>query len=283
MPFKKILVTLDGSQYSQTAANYAFWLALALDAELSGEHVVDPRLVDLFIEPEFAEELGLSKSIQTTDKVFSALRRIGKLILELFGTEASGRGLKVHTYLDEGYILDEILKRSLNYDLVIMGHRGRGHRKIPAELMVGSIAERVAVASKKPVLISVHPLESQTEILVAYDGSEPSRGALLMGEALAKSAGQRLRAIMVIPSASHHGEAQLMIEQGKDYLREKWPEEVFLIREGHPAEVLMEHAEKNGSLLVLGAYGFSNPDENVLGSTTTHVVRRARNSILVYR
>ncbi|MBI4532362.1 MAG: universal stress protein [Candidatus Melainabacteria bacterium] len=283
MPFKNILVALDGSEYSQIAANYGLWLALELESQLNGQHVVDPRMVDFFVAPEFAEELGFSQSVETSEKVFRALKKIGQIILDLFSKEAFARGIKTNTFLDVGYVIEEIVKRSSNHDLVIVGHRGRGHKKSPAELMTGSIAERVVIESSRPVLVGLHPVDAVEQILVAYDGSEPSRGALLLAERLAISTDKRLKAMIVIASAEQAASAKLTIEQGESYLREFHNQDIFLIREGHAARTLIDYASATNSLLVLGAYGFRRPEETVLGSTTTYIVRRAKTSILVYR
>ncbi len=283
MTFKNILVTLDGSKYSQIAAEYGFWLASSSNAKLTGMHVLDPRLVDLFIAPEFAESLGFSRSVDTAEKVFNALRRIGKVILELFATEAIGRGLKSTTILAEGYIIEEILKEVDDYDLVIVGHRGQGQKQVPSELMIGSIAERIAVHCDKPVLVCATPLTELKRILVAYDGSESATGALLMAESLAKSCNLQLKAITVVPSSKDRAGAHLLIEQGRSYLREKWDDEVFSIEEGAVAPIILDYAKVTDSLLVLGAYGYKNPDDNILGSTTTKVVRDAKTSILIFK
>jgi nucleotide-binding universal stress UspA family protein len=283
MTFKKILVALDGSQNSQIAANYGFWLASNLQADLAGQHVVDPRLVDLFIEPEFAEELGFSQSIETSEKVFSALRKIGKVILDLFSKEAAGRGFKTTTFLDEGYIVDEILKYAEEFDLLVMGHRGRGQKKLPTGLMLGSVAERVVVGSDVPVLITVQPVTEIKQILVAFDGSEPSRGALLMAENLAKRTESKLKALTIIPSEKHKEDARIIREQGESFLREYWVDEVFSIKEGAVSDTLLDYANTSNSLLVLGAYGFGDPDKNVLGSTTTKIIRETKTSVLVYK
>jgi len=283
MPFKKILVAVDGSEYSQIAADYAFWLAAGLDSQLCGQHVVDPRLVDLFVAPEFAEELGFGESIQTAEKVLRALKKVGRVVLDLFSKEAFGRQIKVETFLDVGYIVEEIVKRAEKHDLLIIGHRGRGQQRIPRELMIGSVAERVAVEAKIPVLIAESPVRSMEEIVVAFDGSEPARGALLMAERLAKLARCRLTAVTVVPSKERLAEGKLTVEQGEGVLREYWPEEVFLIREGHPAKTLLDYAAERKGLLVVGAYGFRDREDNVLGSTTTHAIRRSGSSVLVYR
>lgn len=283
MTFKKILVALDGSSNSQIAADYGFWLASNLGASLVGQHVVDPRLVDLFIEPEFAEELGFGVSVDTSEKVFAALRKIGKVILNLFASEAANRGLKVTTFLDEGYVAEEIVKYSDKCDLVIVGHRGKGKRAVPSRLMLGSMAERVAVNADVPVLIAVQPVSRIKQILVAYDGSEPARGALLMAENLAKNTGAKLKAVTIVTSDQNKAEAEFLVEQGESYLKEYAAESVFTIEEGAISNTLLGYANKTDSLLVLGAYGFKNPDSNVLGSTTTKVIREAKSSVLVFR
>ncbi len=283
MTFKKLLVTLDGSKSSQIAADYGFWLAANLNASLAGQHVVDPRLVDLFIEPAFAEELGFSQSCDTADKVFFALKKIGKVILQLFGEEASGRALRADTYLDQGYIVEEILKRAENYDLLIIGHHGRGQPPAATEAAIGSVAERVAVDSPVPVLIASQPLPAIKEILVAFDGSEPACGALLLAEDLARASGSRLRAITVVPDSSALSEAHMMVEQGQSYLRHVWSDPVFEIKEGSFVPTLLKAAQAAGSLLVLGAYGFSDPNRNVLGSTTSAIVRKSAASVLIFK
>jgi nucleotide-binding universal stress UspA family protein len=282
MPFKNILVALDGSKYSQMAADYAFSLAANLGANVSGQHVVDPRLVDLFIEPEFAAELGFTESIRTSDKVFSGLRKIGKLVLDLFASEAVGRAMKVHTYLDEGYVLSEILKRSADYDLLVIGHRGKGEHRFPAEMIVGAMAERAAAGAKCPVLVATRPMESIKQILVAFDGSEPAVGSLLLAEKLAKALQLPLKAIVVYESKKDLAGAHLTIEQGQNFLKEN-SGEVFKAVQGNAAATILEQSAASNSLLVLGAYGFKNKSQTVLGSTATEVVRRSNTSTIIYR
>lgn len=283
MPFKKILVALDGSKYSQMAADYGFWLASSLDAKLTGQHVIDPRVADLFIAEEFAQELGFSISVDAQAKVMNALRRIGKVVLDLFATQAVGKGLKVDTVLDEGYITQQIVQYAENFDLLIVGRRGRGEAKMPTELLVGSVAERVALASQKPVLIACHPVTSVRQILVAYDGSEPARGALLLAERMAKFTDCQLKAITVVANPANVKESHMLIEQGESFLREAWAENVFVTDHGDTGETLLKHASESRSLLVLGAYGFRSPEQNVLGSTTSKIIRHTSTSILVFK
>jgi nucleotide-binding universal stress UspA family protein len=283
MAFKDILVALDGSEYSQLAADYAMWLASEFDCDISAQHVVDPRIVDFFIAPEFGEELGFSEAIDTSEKVFRAVKKIGTVILDLYSKEAVGRGLKANTFLDVGHIVDEVSKRAEKHDLLVIGHRGKGHKKGPSHLMTGSVAERVILSTNKPVLVAIDPVDHLDQFLVAYDGSEASIGALLAAERLAMETRKGLEALMVVSSSDHMAEARLTVEQGEKYLREYHSKDTFSIKEGPHAKTLMDHARATNSLLVLGAYGFNKEDDTVLGSTATYIVRRTKSSILVFR
>lgn len=270
--------------YSRLASNFAFWLASNLSGHINAQHVVDPRLADLLVAPEYTEELGLSESLAISEKVFGALRKIGNIILNVAAEEASGIAVHLSKFLDEGHAVEEILKRSEDSDVVIVGHRGCSQQQHTiSELLIGSIAERVAVGSRKPVLIAATPIEALKEVLVAYDGSEPSQGALLMAEQLAKATGLKLRAVTIIPDLSHRPEAELTIEQGNKLLREDWKEEIFSIQIGETSRTLIDKASKEFSLLVVGAYGFRNPESNVLGRTVTSIVRNSKCSLLIYR
>lgn len=283
MTFNNILVALDGSKNGQIAADYGFWIASKLNASLAAQHVVDPRLIELFVEPEFAEELGIIASIETSEKVFCALRKIGKLILDRFTEEAHRRGFNPVCKLSEGRIVEAILTYSQNFDLLIVGHRGHNEQKTATNIVLGSVAERLVVSSKGPVLIAVQPLDQIEKVIVAYDGSDAAIGALLMGENLAKYIGAQLKAVVVTRNYEDEGKAKLLVEEGESLLREYWSEDVFSVKSGSASGHILDAAGTKNSLLVLGAYGFRDPNETVLGGTTVRVIRETKRSVLIYK
>lgn len=283
MKFDNILVALDGSKNGQIAADYGFWIASKLNANLSAQHVVDPRLIQLFVEPEFAEELGMVASIETSEKVFSSLRKIGKLILDRYTAEAHRRGFQTSSKLSEGRIVEEILKHSENFDLLIVGHRGSDEPSTASNIAIGSVAERLVVGSKGPVLIAVQPVEEIETVIVAYDGSDAAVGALRTSESLAKYIGAKLKAVVVTGSSDDENKAKLLVTDGESRLQEYWSEDVFSIKYGSASSHILESAGTDKSLLVLGAYGFKDPNETVLGSTTVRVIRETKRSVLIYK
>lgn len=304
-----ILVALDGSEYSQNASLAAFWMTKATDAELDAVSVVDPRIVDLFLSPDFAEDLGLKPSIDASAQIIKSLKRISSVVLSLWKEDCKKHlGVEGKTHLELGDTIEEILKRGKKSDLIVVGHRGVGfkdHQPTATHFRVGSVAERVAVGAKKSVLISVVPPESLTTIMVAYDGSEPSKGALLLAEQIAVKTGRKLKAIHVVHSEEQRKQATSTIELGASLLRNYVPEvekersgntsvavkpstqqlmdTVFSINVGPVAKTILDEAQSSNALLIVGAYGFKDPEENILGSTTTHIVRSTRSSVLVYR
>lgn len=304
----RVLVALDGSEYSQNASLTAFWIAKKTDAELEAISVVDPRIVDLFLSPEFAEDLGIKPSIDASAKIIQGLKKIATVILKLWKADAEVHmGCAAKTHMVLGDVTEEILKAGKNKALIVVGHRGVGYKNHQAALSffrVGSVAERVAVGAKKSVLISVSPPDSLKTILVAYDGSEPSKGALLLGEQLAIATGIPLKAVLVVREEDLIKQASSIIEMGASLLRNyQTPEQhkeasdvgnvavktrclmqdVFDVKVGQPANTILREAEEQKALLIVGAYGFKDPEENVVGSTTTHIVRATRTSVLVYR
>jgi len=285
MPFENhILVAIDGSACSQTAIEYALWLGQSLHATVTAQHIIDPRMIDILVAPELAEALGFKTSVQATERVEAALRKIGALILELFSKQAEG---KVHcqTFMDVGWIVDQILDRTTDHDLTIVGHSSKRGRESapPISSMIGSVAERVACLSKKPVLVASEPLSEVQHILVAFDGSEPSRGALLLGKALAEKTGLPLCAATVVSGEQRLAEAHLTIEQGLRLIGQENRQDVFSVLHGPTTESLLEHAASKRAILLLGSYGFRLPEENVLGSTSTAVMRKAKCSVLIFR
>lgn len=282
MPFRKILVAIDGSEYSQIAADYAFWLSNELDATVTGLHVADPRLVELFIAPEFGEELGFDEAADTEDKIFRAIKRIGTVILDLFKKEAASRGVEVETQMEVGSIVEEVIKRSKDFDLIVVGHRGRGHKRTASHLMTGSVAERIVNEAKTPVLVAVEPQSDILQILVAYDGTDSSRQALLSAEKLAMETRKNLAAMPVVPHSKDPNDVNVAVEQVEKSLQEFHDQDIFVTEEGHHARELIDYANRSDSMVVLSANGH-NGDEHSLGSTATYIVRRTQTSVLVFK
>lgn len=137
----KILVPIDGSQYSRRALEKARVLAEALNAEVTILNVLNPA-IDLrsMQNRPFYEEVNKN-----------ALARARELLedgLKVF----SGYTNKVEAISKNGDTVDEIIKLadSQRFDLVIMGSRGAG---VFSRTLLGSVSDKVVHHINTSVLI----------------------------------------------------------------------------------------------------------------------------------
>jgi nucleotide-binding universal stress UspA family protein len=132
------------------------------------------------------------------------------------------------------------------------------------------------------------------KIVVAYDGSEPAKKALTMGERLLKE-GDETIIISVVP----RGEMERLMEISPVFTREDFEnlidETTFKLRdrgvrvkgfvlEGEVADEIIEFAAKvNCDLIILGHKGVSKTSSFTLGSVADKVSRSATRPVLIVR
>jgi len=130
-PISKILVPVDGSNYSKKALKYAIALAQKHNAALT-----------------------LVNAAKGASPVFGRddAEKVGESILNEDKQLVKVQGLKPETRLEFGApakIITELAEKE-NYDLIIMGSRGRsGIRRF----LLGGVSDKVAHASKTSILI----------------------------------------------------------------------------------------------------------------------------------
>ena len=135
--FSKILVAIDGSQSAKRAFEQSIYLASKCDSKLEVVHVVPC---------EFGGD-----SVNTFELV-EELKNKGKKILEQCKKVVVKKNISIKTFSDLGdpaKIIIELAKNN-DYDLIIMGSRGRSTFK---ELLLGSVTQKVSHHAKCPVMI----------------------------------------------------------------------------------------------------------------------------------
>lgn len=137
------------------------------------------------------------------------------------------------------------------------------------------------------------------KIMVATDGSEPSKKAVETGIEIARISGAELYAVYVIIPAAHslrdfgweraamehfraEGErATAFVEEAAKTANVK-VESVLL--EGNPAEKIIEFAEQNSvDIIVMGTLGKTGLDRFLLGSVAENVIRHSKTPVLVVK
>lgn len=139
------------------------------------------------------------------------------------------------------------------------------------------------------------------KILIATDGSENGEKAVRAGMEIAKLSQGKAYALYVIDNTCYPAEKwnpklkTAMEEQFKIFGLEMTAtvEEAakaagidveFVIREGHPAEKILDFAEKQDiDMIVVGSLGKTDAERFLLGSVSEKVVRNAKVPVLVVR
>lgn len=136
--FKKILIATDGSENNKKAIEKGLELAKLLNAKISALYVVDNSAF-AGIPPEGMITSAITLLVKEGERVIKDVKDRGKEL-----------GVEVDGEIVEGIPSVEILKRSVSYDLIVVGTLGRTGL---LSLLMGSTAERVIKQSKCPVLV----------------------------------------------------------------------------------------------------------------------------------
>jgi len=135
--FKKILVPLDGSKYSEKALQRACEVANAFDSKLILLYVVEKSLPINLLDRKVYLEI---------------LRKFGNKTLEKASKILSEKGIRAKSFLNEGNIVNEIKKiaKKENCDLIIVGNKGLG---AVTRFLLGSVSNKLAQSSSCSLLI----------------------------------------------------------------------------------------------------------------------------------
>ena len=139
--YSKILVPLDGSALAERAIPHAEEIAKGTGAELILMQVIGVPLADT---PEAGPAME--------EKAFKSDIDAARAYLESFGERLRKAGLKFRTVVAQGAADSEILgfAHRENVDILVMSTHGRSGI---SKLLMGSIAQKVMVTTKRPVML----------------------------------------------------------------------------------------------------------------------------------
>lgn len=138
----KILVATDGSKHALRAVKYA--------AELVGQ-LRDASSVTLISVHDDAG-LGHAKAFVGAQEVTDYLRELSHKELKPARELLDVGGVKHHVEIRTGHVAQQIIDCATEgkFDLVVLGAKGRGAL---ADLLMGSVAQRVLATARQPVVL----------------------------------------------------------------------------------------------------------------------------------
>jgi len=278
---KNILIPTDGSDFGKTAIAYGIFIARKLDAQLTGLHVVDIRLMQGPVFTDISGSIGLPPYQELLPAIESGLDAKAEEILKEFRDQCEAAGLHPETKKVVGVIDETIIEEGRTCcDWVLLAQRGE-HFHLDGGAILGSTAQSVVRLSGKPVLVTPGHFREIATMALAYDGSTPADHALKLAAELSQQAAWPLSVVIITDDQA------LAAQRSKKANGVLAPYPIassVIIRAGkEDKELLRFIREGSADLLVMGAYGHNRLRELLLGSTTSSIIRKSTIPVLLTR
>jgi|YelNatPaOPRAMG01_1025707.scaffolds.fasta_scaffold05371_13 nucleotide-binding universal stress UspA family protein len=279
--YKHILVCTDGSPHATAALQYAIGLAKKLDGRVVALHITDIRLLEGPIVTDFVGAIGAEPYTQLLPRVREIREQKARVILDAAAAACRNAGVPCETANPTGPLVPTMLEFEQQADLVVLGRLGE-HAQWASETL-GSSVERMVRASIKPCLVVPVEVRPLRHVLLAYDGSAESHKALLAGTQLAAALGAKVTLVTVAQPDHEEAASKVLQEAHRLALRHVPEVHAQLCHGVAEAEILKMVEQTSADLIVMGAYGHTRIRELILGSTTSHVLRRTAVPVLLVR
>jgi nucleotide-binding universal stress UspA family protein len=294
---REILYPTDFSETSRHALDHAVVIAKWYEARITALHV---RRAPLFPPPPILAA-GFADAAPPAMPNYRECEEELRALLE----PARRAGIELQVCIEEGTAARTILDyaHSRHSDLIVIGTHGLGGFE---RLMLGSVAEKVLRNAPCPVMIVPPAVETAskvpyTRLVCPVDFSDSSLAALRFAFSLAEEADGDLTILNVVDWPP---DDELLVErfdgpefrrvveaQARDRLEalitsdmRVWCKPVTMLAFGKPYREILNIAEKQQSdLIVMGIHGRNPVDLTLFGSTTNHVVRRAKCPVLTLK
>ncbi len=291
----KVLVPVDGSEYSLGAVRFLSGLNFTPEDELRLLYVVD--FVPMSTEvPSYMEVMAI------------VMDEVVPRILEEAESALSGTKARVSTEVKHSGIAQGIIDVSeeQDVDLIVMGSKGK---KVLEGLLLGSTTRAVAHRASVPVLVIRRGLwnkKGPIKVMVATDGTEYSQNAIETLKKLPIDPGSEITVIHVVHSAVHDIPERFFVEiedRMKELVERTRTEEIkrasevlepavqaltdrfsrinTLTKVGDPSEEILQASRVlQADLIVTGCRGRTGL-KGILGSVSRDVLRHADCSVMV--
>ncbi|WP_142460268.1 universal stress protein [Geodermatophilus aquaeductus] len=285
-PGGRVLAAFDGSPTSRAAVAWA--LAAAARARTGLE------VVTVLPVGESWGEAGLLDPARVDRVRADVADHVRALVDGCHGDAPDTASVPVAATVLTGRPVEELVRRSADAGLLVVGSRGRGAAR---STLLGSVALGCVPRARCPVAV-VHPAApapGRARVVVGLDDTDDAREVLWRAAAEAGRMAADLDVVVARRVPEHWGDlgSAATPVRGETGAHATWragrlvrevlgarPGVRVLVETGPPAEVLVRAAQ-GAALLVVGSRSRSRLSGMVLGSTALHCVVAARCPVLV--
>jgi nucleotide-binding universal stress UspA family protein len=305
--FQRIVVPLDGTEFGDYALPYAAVVARHAGAAVDLLHVHLPQHRDPCLEAITPYRF---EGVDLADRAYDRewLEREAAALEDQAQRMAREVGVPAYVAMRRGRVSTAVTQAVAERcaDLVVMATHGG---IAPDGSRLPSVADQVVRHQDRPVLL-VRPSTSEglpesepafSRIVVALDGSSFSEQILGPALDVARLFDARLTLLTVVSPTANVGirnvgldaaglderrqEAETYLQRLEGMVPDELPDpDIGVIASRHPAQAILEFAERDGAdLIALATHGRGGVSRLLLGSTAAKVVRDMDRPVLLYR
>ena len=270
-----IVVGVDGSPESASAASVAWMLARAADVPCLLVHATDDVHTSLAMAGTgvVTEALQLAALAGARAELSASLQEV------LPASVVDGMVVSVGNAAD---VLEAVINET-DASMLVLG--GKHHTKL-GRWLGGSTVQQVVRRVTVPLLVTAGEMSVRPRVMVAVDPSYAALPTVQQAVAFARLVGSPLRALHVVdpPPAI----AELPPDWSREIIeRDIWPvvplvESAKVIREGVPFDTIVnEAAAWRADVIVVGSHGKGWVDRLLIGSVTEDLLNNLPCAVLV--
>ena len=274
---KSILLSVDGSSYTEAQVKYCIQLAEAFNCKIKVLSIVDIRIFEWAVVMGTDGFVPMVPSNIYKEESQKILETKADAVLDKCSRILKQEGIDFEVEKISGPPVDIICEKARVVDLLLMGARGEFAKW--KSRIVGATLDAVVRQWNKQILITPEKFKRVSKILFAYDGSDRANKALQ----LAGLFGTGLDVPVVILTI-HDKKAirKKYLDEAGIYLEPyKIPVELLGVSGHAEQEILNIADERQCDLIIMGAFGHSRIRETILGSTTEHVLKNKKIPVLL--
>jgi nucleotide-binding universal stress UspA family protein len=274
---KSILLSVDGSVYTDAVVMHGIQLAKAFESRLMVLSIVDIRILEWAVVMGTDGFVPIIPSTVYQEESKKMLESKADAVLKKCSSILKKEKLDFETEKIQGSPTDIICEKSYLVDLLIMGERGE-FAKWESKL-VGATLEAVVRQCNKPILIATKNFKKISKILVAYDGSDKANKALQLAGFFATN----LKAPVALLTVNDNEQLRnKFLQEANSYLEPYEISRELIGTSGSPEKEIVKVAEENNcDLIIMGSFGHSRIRGAILGSTTEQVMRNSKIPVLL--
>ncbi|TDI83692.1 MAG: universal stress protein [Caldithrix sp.] len=274
---KSILLSVDGSSYTEAQVKYCIQLAEAFNCKIKVLSIVDIRIFEWAVVMGTDGFVPMVPSNIYKEESQKILETKADAVLDKCSRILKQEGIDFEVEKISGPPVDIICEKARVVDLLLMGARGEFAKW--KSRIVGATLDAVVRQWNKQILITPEKFKRVSKVLFAYDGSDRANKALQ----LAGLFGTGLDVPVVILTI-HDKKAirKKYLDEAEIYLEPyKIPVELLGVSGHAEQEILNIADERQCDLIIMGAFGHSRIRETILGSTTEHVLKNKKIPVLL--